>query len=157
VITTREGRTIDVVISNTTAYFAAHPEHNELVNGLVHINVGGQSFVRLRMDFVDAASGEPAELEEFYVSVLDIDEGTDDVEGETVWVKNPDAYFHTSDAAFAVNVAEDEEVYVNAMAVGTRADNPNHLSDLTPQQRQRTFMMRYDGRKNISVGFGGEA
>ena len=132
------GRAIDLVVSNLTAYEPRNTASNGITNGhFGSINLNGGQFVRLQFDIVDSEYAEPVALDQLYFSVFDIDEGNNNVSRETLWVAGFDSYVHSTSAELEILYAGDREVQITSMARGTGADNPTDPESLTTEQLRR--------------------
>jgi len=152
VATSNNGRVLDILVTNRTAYTATSPSLNTInAQGFGSINVAAGTSVALTLAFVDAFD-EPVERIELpcvTLSFFDFDNGV--FSSEVLQVGSFDTY----------TVADGTELTVSSdgsgetrFASSTRGQAlPTVSTDLSEQQRQRTVALRFSDVSSIDLSF----
>eukprot|EP00966_Prymnesium_polylepis_P227853 5272659-Prymnesium_polylepis.2 len=152
-----EGRSIDLVVSNSSAYVPRTASQNGMSGRFGIINLEPAHSVFLRFSFVDAEYGTPVNFESIYFSVFDLDEGGfDDAIGRTgqerIWTTDASSYVRAYDAELETSAA-DGSLYFSSTSPGNNRDNPVDPSALTELQTRRSVLFKFTGMSYFHIGF----
>ena len=150
--TSPDGRSVDILITNTTQYAATNPSLNKVNdNGFATINVQTGTNVELSLAFIDSYDDpiESIELECVMLSFYDFDTGKSSV--ETLMVEGFETYTVSGNTELAIGADDSGRTTFSATARGYGADNPTDPVALTEVQRQRSVALRFEGVASVEM------
>ena len=152
-----EGKVLDMIVRTAAAYAlpAWHEDGNGCAagGGLGSLAVGPGQSQSFELELIDAATGQPAVLPEFFISFFDIDGDGDAV--EHVSVSGYSAVVCHEDAYVITQVANTADVY-SCMAddftcAAGDAPDPTDPTMLSEDQVKRTVTFMFNGKSTVDV------
>eukprot|EP00966_Prymnesium_polylepis_P172653 3993005-Prymnesium_polylepis.1 len=140
---TSDGRSIDLAVSALGNYTAPRPDKNGISGRFGIINLAGGSRSSMRFSFVDSESGAAVVMRHFYLSIFDLDQGTDGAARETLTAQGFSSYVRSSDSELDVLHSGADEIQISSTERGIQADNPTDPLDLTDVQGRRAVMLKF--------------
>jgi len=118
--------------------------------GAIHVDAG--EHVDLKVSFKNM-NKEPIELETFRMTFYDLDEAPQHASQEYIIAEGNPSSLRTGNTE-VLKKEEPRGIEFLATNVGTGADNPDDSSDLTETQKDRSVVLTYHHRKQLSLTLG---
>jgi len=149
-LTEQNGKKVDLVVTNTTAYQKGGPNGMPGKKwGAVSV-VEGQS-VDLLFSFEDSDSGEPVVIDVLHFTFFDFDGSAKSQ--EEVYVDDISGYVVDDESTVKVDQASDGRIVFKSTS-GETPNSPQDILALTDEQQKRTAMLIFQGKSSFKVTLG---
>jgi len=158
-IATVRGSLVDLEISAGENYDPQKPELNGNSDGgpLGNINMNLGSTADITFTFKDQATGEPAVLDEFYISFFDFDKEQQGGSTESLYSGDHDSYLVGVDNELTITEEADGRTHFRGTTAGTGRDNPTDPNALGVvegvDQRKRALMLAFQDKSTFTVTY----